>query len=72
MTESSACSRLTRAVSPIADSSYFRDKAEQAIRLAKDSTDPVLQKSLVELANEYFARADAIDAKALGEDPDDE
>ena len=41
---------------------YFREKAEQAMRLARDSTDPVLQKSLTELALEYFARAIAIEA----------
>jgi hypothetical protein len=54
------------------DSSYYRDKAEQAMRLAKDSTDPVLQKSLTELALEYLSQAVAIEAQALGEDPDDD
>jgi hypothetical protein len=56
----------------MADASYFRDKAEQAIRLAKDSTDPMLQKSLTELALEYFSRAASIEARALGKDPDDD
>jgi hypothetical protein len=56
----------------MADASYFRDKAEQAMRLAKSSTDPVLQKSLTESAIEYFARAVAIEAQALGKDPDDD
>jgi hypothetical protein len=56
----------------MADSSYFRTRAEQALRLANDSTDPVLQKSLIELAREYLARAAAIEGKALGEDPEDE
>ena len=56
----------------MAESSYYRDKAEQAMRLAKDSTDPVLQKSLTELALEYFSRAVAIETQALGEDPEDD
>lgn len=60
------------AVSPMADASYFRDKAEQAMRLAKESTDPVLTASLTELALEYFSRAVAIEAQVLGKDPDDE
>ncbi|MEO8834193.1 MAG: hypothetical protein ABI407_18395 [Bradyrhizobium sp.] len=58
------------------DSSYLRDKAEQALRLARDSTDQVLVKSHIEVAAEYLGRADAIDlvtslrevAAALGED----
>lgn len=57
------------------DSSYLRDKAEQALRLARDSTDQVLVKSNIEVAAEYLGRADAIDlvtslkevAAALGE-----
>jgi hypothetical protein len=56
----------------MADSSYFRDKAEQAIRLARDSTDPVLQKSLTELALDYFARAVAIESIDLGKDPEED
>ena len=56
----------------MADASYLRDRAEQALRLAKDSTDPVLQKSLTELAVEYLARAAAIDGLSLSKDPDDE
>lgn len=58
------------------DSSYLRGKAEQALRLARDSTDRVLVKSHIEVASEYLGRADAIDlvtslkevAAALGED----
>jgi hypothetical protein len=46
----------------MADASYFRDKAEQAMRLAKESTDPVLTASLTELALEYFSRAVALEA----------
>jgi hypothetical protein len=56
----------------MADSSYFRERAEQCRRLARDSTDRVLIESLTDLALEYFARAVAIEVKALGEDPDDE
>ena len=43
------------------DTSYLRDKAEQALRLARDSTDQVLVKSLIEDAAESLGRADAID-----------
>jgi hypothetical protein len=58
-------------------SSYLRDKAEQALRTARDNTDQVLVRSLIEDAAEYLGRADAIDlveslkevAAALGEDP---
>jgi hypothetical protein len=55
----------------MADSSYFRDKAEQALRLARDSTDQMLVKSLTELTIEHSARADAIEAATLGKDPKD-
>jgi hypothetical protein len=58
------------AVSPMADASYFRDKAEQAMRLAKESTDPVLTASLTVLALEYFSRAVALEARVFGKDPD--
>jgi hypothetical protein len=55
------------------DASYFREKAEQALRLARQNTDPMLVKSLTELARHYLAQADAIDGKTpLGEDPADE
>lgn len=56
----------------MADASYFRDKAEQAMRFAKESTDPVLTVSLTELALEYFSRAIAAEAQALGKDPDED
>jgi thiamine monophosphate synthase len=56
----------------MADCSYFREKAEQCRRLARDSTDPVLIEGLTDLALEYFAQAVAIEAKALGKDPDNE
>jgi hypothetical protein len=52
----------------MADASHFRDKAEQALRLARDTTDPMLQNSLAELALEYRARAAAIDGLSLGQD----
>jgi hypothetical protein len=56
----------------MADSSYFREKAEQEHRLARGTTDPMLVKSLLALAQEYLAQADAIDGTTLGEDPEDE
>lgn len=42
-------------------SQYLRDKAEQALRLARDSTDQVLVRGLIEDAAEYLGRAEAID-----------
>jgi hypothetical protein len=56
----------------MADPLYLREKAEQALRLARDSTDPMLAKSLTELAREYLAQANAIEGTTLGEDPEDE
>jgi hypothetical protein len=56
----------------MADSSYFREKAEQAFRLARTSTDPLLAKNLTEMAQEYLAQADAIDGREFGEDPGDD
>jgi hypothetical protein len=56
----------------MADASYFRDKAEQALRLAKDSTDQTLIKNLTALAAEYTARAEAIEGAAFGKGPDDD
>ena len=43
------------------DSSHLRDKAVQALCLARDITDQVLVKSLIEAAAEDLGRADAID-----------
>jgi hypothetical protein len=54
----------------MAKSSYFLDKASQALRLARDSTDPGLIRSLTDLAAHYTARASAIEAS--GEDPEDD
>jgi hypothetical protein len=50
---------------------YLREKAEQARRLARDSTDCSLQISLRRLADEYDTRADErLDEEiALGMDP---
>jgi hypothetical protein len=53
------------------DSSFYRDKAEQALRLAQSITDPILIKSLNELARDYTGRADSLDDVALGKDPKD-
>jgi hypothetical protein len=52
-------------------SSYFREKAEQARRLARDSTDPMLQISLRRLADDYDTRGDERQDEeiALGVDP---
>jgi hypothetical protein len=52
-------------------SSYFRKKADQARRLARDSSDPMLQISLRRLADEYDTRADERQDEeiALGMDP---
>jgi hypothetical protein len=55
----------------MADSSYLRDKAEQALRLARQNTDPQLIRSLTDLAQELLAQAHALDGVALGEDPED-
>jgi hypothetical protein len=41
----------------MAKSKYFREQAARAQRLAQHSTDPVLQTSLLKLAEEYNARA---------------
>ncbi len=55
----------------MADSSYYRDKAEQAFRLARQNTDPMLIKSLTELAQHYLTQADAIDGAAFAKDPEE-
>lgn len=44
-------------------------ECSRPFRLASDSTDPMLIVSLTELAAEYTERAKAIDALALGQDP---
>jgi hypothetical protein len=55
----------------MADASYYREKAEQCRRLARESTDGVLVDSLTKMAAEYTAHANAIETTALGEDPTD-
>ncbi len=55
----------------MADASYYREKAEQCRRLARESTDGVLVDSLTKMAAEYTAHANAIEGTALGEDPMD-
>jgi hypothetical protein len=73
MTESAACSPPgSKSGEPMADSSHYREKAAQALRIARDNTDPELIKNLQAFAAEYNAIADRIDGKALGEDPEDE
>ena len=57
-------------VSPCQTLRNFRDKADQCLRLARDSTAPELAASLTELAVEYATRAAAIDSFALGDDPE--
>jgi hypothetical protein len=54
----------------MADSTFYREKAERALRLARGMTDPVLIDSLKEVARECLARADALDGAELGQDPD--
>jgi hypothetical protein len=56
----------------MADSTHYRQKAAQALRIARDSTDPELIKNLHAFAAECHAMADAIEGKALAEDPQDE
>ena len=63
--------RWNSAVQSMADASYYREKADQCRRLARESTDGVLVDSLTKMAAEYTARANAIETTALGEDPTD-
>jgi hypothetical protein len=56
------------------DVTYLRERAALALRLARDSTDRVLQVSLEAQADEYTAMADAIENPTetpLGVDPED-
>jgi hypothetical protein len=46
-------------VSPMAESFHLREQAARCRRLARDSTDPNLRDSLLRLAEEYTARANA-------------
>jgi hypothetical protein len=40
---------------------YFREQADRCRRLARDSTDPVLQVSLRRLADDYQMKADELE-----------
>jgi hypothetical protein len=54
---------------------HLREQAERCRRLARDSTDPILHDSLLKLADEYSARADAQQNEHTGvwqARPDDE
>jgi hypothetical protein len=54
----------------MAASSQYRDKAEQIQRIVRRSSDPMLIKSLEDLARENLAKANEIDAAAFsGKDP---
>jgi hypothetical protein len=43
--------------------SYFKEQADRCRRLARDSTDPVLQVSLCGLADDYQMKADELAAQ---------
>jgi hypothetical protein len=45
----------------MAKSIYLREQAERCRRLARDSTDTSLRASLLELADQYAARATAVE-----------
>jgi hypothetical protein len=56
------------------DQSYFREQADSCRRLARDSTDPVLQVSLRRLADDYQMKADELEDDAISaksSDPND-
>ena|ERR1700730_12211464 len=57
----------SRAELPMADTSYFREKAEQCLRLARESTDSMSANSLTELAQEYTAQASFMLASATAQ-----
>jgi hypothetical protein len=45
----------------MAQSFYIREQAEQSRRLARDSIDPGVRHGLLKLADEYVAKADALE-----------
>jgi len=52
--------------------SSLREQAERALRIARESTDPMLKQHLESIAAEYIARADDLDrggADVPGSDP---
>jgi hypothetical protein len=46
----------------MAQSFYLREQAERCRRLARDSLDTTLRDSILELADEYIARAPAVES----------
>ncbi len=57
------------------EQSYFREQADKCRRLARDSTDPVLQVNLRKQADYYQMRADELEndeiISAMRADPND-
>ena len=47
------------------DQSYLREQADRCRRLARDSTDPVLQASLRRMADDYQMKADELEDDAI-------
>lgn len=52
----------------MAQSFHLREQAERCRRLARDSTDPNLRDSLMRLADEYAARANARESDDANDD----
>jgi len=52
------------------ESAFYREEAEHALRLAGSSNDPELIQRLREFAQEYTARADALDRTVPDKEPD--
>jgi hypothetical protein len=53
------------------DKSYLREQADRCRRLARDSSDPVLQVSLRRLADQYQTRADELEDDEISAKPAD-
>jgi hypothetical protein len=45
----------------VAQSFYLREQAERCRRLARDSSDPGVRDGFLKLADEYVAKADALE-----------
>jgi hypothetical protein len=56
----------------MAQSVQLREQAERCRRLARDSTDPSLRDSLMQLADEYAARASVQESEDASEDASDD
>ena len=56
----------------MAKASYFDERAKRCIRLAKQSSDPILSADLTKLAADYAARAAAIVSAKLKQGPEEE